>query len=122
MGEPDPTTPIEGMWEISLTRDELAAAGGREEELDDPIMWGTWRLLLAGGEFSFIDPASGQTTDTGTYVVDGDELTLTHRAAEGGVVFRVRWSLYRDTLTFELIPGASWVWTGLLADVWQRVD
>jgi TRAP-type C4-dicarboxylate transport system substrate-binding protein len=113
---------LDGTWEISITRDELAAAGASEAELDDPISRGNWRLVLDDGDFAFVEPGSGRTTDSGTYAFDGDELTLTHAAAQGGTVFRVRWSLYRDSLTLERIPGVPLAWNGLVADVWQRVD
>ena len=49
-------------------------------------------------------------------------MTLTHDADQGSVVFRVRWSLYRDTLTLERIPAVPLAWTGLVADVWQRIE
>jgi hypothetical protein len=121
-GDAAPITPVDGTWEISLTRDELAAAGASEDEVNDPISWGDWRLVLDAGEFEFVEPSSGRTTNSGTYAVDGDALTLTHDADQGGAVFRVRWSLYRDTLTLERIPGVPLAWSGLVADVWQRIE
>ena len=45
--------------EISLTRDELAAAGASDDEIADPISWGSWQLVLDGGEFSFVEPSTG---------------------------------------------------------------
>ena len=121
-GEANPATSIDGTWKISLTRDELAAAGASDDEIADPISWGNWQLDLDSGEFAFVEPSRGRTTDTGTYVVDSDELTLTHDATQGGAVFWVRCSLYRDTLTLERIHGAPLAWTGLVADVWQRIE
>jgi len=121
-GDAVATTSIDGTWEISLTRDELAAAGAGDDELNDPISRGTWRLVLDGGAFSFVDRETGRTTDTGSYVIAGDELTLTHDADQGGVVFRVRWSQHRDTLALQRIPGVPLAWTGLVADVWLRVE
>jgi TRAP-type C4-dicarboxylate transport system substrate-binding protein len=122
VGEAAPDESLDGTWEISITPDELAAAGASEAELDDPFARGTWRLVLDDGDFAFVEPESGRTTNSGTYTVDGDELTLTHAANEGGAVFRVRWSLYRDSLTLERIPGVPLEWSGFVADVWQRVD
>ena len=46
---------------------------------------------------------------TGTYSVAGDVLRLIFATGIGGVepgkVYELRWSIYRDSLTFSAVPG-----------------
>ena len=100
------------MGDLADPRTRPAAAGASDEEIADPISRGNWQLVLDGGEFSLVEPSRGRTTDTGTYVVDGDELTLTHDADQGGVCLPGPVEpLPRHTQLGANSPGVPLAWT-----------
>jgi hypothetical protein len=97
---PQPTkstasTELDGLWEVTYTKDEFVAAHPDPSEID-PSNYGSFTLKLDRGDFSGIG--------TGTYVVDGDTITF----YPGDAVpdwWKYRWSVYRGTLTFVKLGG-----------------
>ena len=93
---------LEGRWKVSWTRDELLAAG-----IEPPVadaLQGRHVLEFSNGRFrSRTDPT------TGTYTVAGDVLRLVFDNEVVGVttgrVYELRWSVYRDSLSFSPVEG-----------------
>ena len=112
-------TPIDGLYEVSFTREEYVAAGADAGELNEPDNWGSFTMRLNEGRFVGTNRSTGEKT-TGTYEVAGDKLTMTFEGTTAGEVFGVKWSLYRDALTLSR-DGVDWEWTGLIVKPWRRI-
>jgi TRAP-type transport system periplasmic protein len=124
-------TSLDGSWEVTYTRDEFLAAHPDPSE-DQPENYGHFTLKFDRGDFDF---TSGGIT--GTYVVDGATMTFyADEPIEGNIVhgvWKYRWSVYSDTLTFEKLggeePGCSSTVslgqcepTGMVVKPWRRVS
>jgi TRAP-type C4-dicarboxylate transport system substrate-binding protein len=101
-------SPIVGTWTTSFTRDELAASPYVYDagEINDGN-WGDFTLTFkADGHVSFdLDKAIVSESTSGRYSLDGDHLVMVFDAGENrGETFGGRWSVFRDTLTFERTP------------------
>ncbi len=104
---PQPTktttsTELDGLWEVTYTKDELVAAHPDPSEVD-PSNYGHFTLKFYRGDFTYIGGSSDTWTATGTYVVDGD--TISFYVDTDRSLWRYRWSVYRGTLTFEKLGG-----------------
>jgi TRAP-type C4-dicarboxylate transport system substrate-binding protein len=94
-------TPLDGVWEVSYTRAEFVAAHPDPSEVV-PANYGSFTLTLHRGQSSTTRPGvrpSPQTT--ATYVVRGDTITF----YQGQAIWRYRWSVYRQTITFKKLGG-----------------
>lgn len=79
---------------------------------------------LHAGHVRWFDLATGKTYSTGTYVVRGDRVgfsfsTYTVKPPPG--VSWLRWSVFRDRLTFSAIPGRTVLLPAVLHP-WTRVS
>jgi hypothetical protein len=109
-------TPIDGVYHVTQTADELAAhaplKGG------DPYRYGEGTLVFDRGWLRWIQKSdAGSSWGSGTFTLQGDTIVMTVRAwghvgpkpAEGSFrvpdTFRFRPSLYRDLLTLSELPG-----------------
>jgi len=122
-------TPLDGVWEVSYTGAELAAAHPDPSEVV-PENYGTFILTLRRGTSSSTRPgAQPSPQTTATYVVRGDTITF----YQGQAVWRYKWSVYRQTLTFKKLggqePGCSLSVslgqcepTGFVVKPWRRVS
>jgi TRAP-type C4-dicarboxylate transport system substrate-binding protein len=93
---------LEGRWTVSWSRNELLAAG--IEPTDADALQGRHVLEFSNGRFrSQTDPT------TGTYTLAGDILRLVFDNVVVGVtpgkVYELRWSVYRDSLSFAAVEG-----------------
>jgi TRAP-type transport system periplasmic protein len=96
-------TPLDGVWEVSYTRDELAAAHPDPSEVV-PENYGSFTLTLRRGHFSFTRPGARPGPQTsGAYAVRGDTITF----YQGQEVWKYKWSVYRQTLTFQKLGGQA---------------
>ena len=100
------STPLEGLWETTWTRDELIAAGIAPKDAE--AFRGHHTAEFADGRFRFQgDPGSGISA-TGTYTLAGDIIRLvfeTGVALQLGRPYELSWNVYRDLLTFAAVPG-----------------
>ncbi len=111
---------LEGRWEATLSVDEILEvdAHAAAEQIA-----GTTVLAFDDGEFRALDAATGEPGAAGTYKVDGDLVTIVWDYGIGiqpGQSDELRWSVYRDALTFSAVEG-------LAADLfaikpWTRAD
>lgn len=98
------TTPLDGKWSTSFTRDELAASPLLidAEEVNDEN-WGEQTLTLQDGQVTFTQQNNiYRTSASGSFTVSGDEVVFSF--TEGVVVgetFGFRWSLEGAALTFK---------------------
>jgi TRAP-type transport system periplasmic protein len=96
-------TPLDGVWGVSYTRAELAAAHPDPSEVV-PENYGSFTLTLHRGHSSFTRPGARPSPQTtATYVVRGDTITF----HQGQAIWRYRWSVYRQTLTFKKFGGQA---------------
>lgn len=113
---PTTTTPLDGVYELTLSEADLRAAGASSEELAPPNE-GVFRFVFEHGRFAFtqhFEPAC--TWGYGTFVVTGDHIELSFIDGGGvtpaggfnspGEVFDYQWSVYRDTMRWSVVPGA----------------
>jgi TRAP-type C4-dicarboxylate transport system substrate-binding protein len=113
---------LEGRWETTLTVDELVDAG-TETDLAELIA-GTTVLEFEDGEFRALDATTGKERAAATYDVDGDVVTIVWEHGIGlqpGSSERLRWSVYRDALTFSGVPGRE-AMPALIMEPWNRAD
>ena len=99
-------SPIVGTWRTSFTKEEFQAsplildAG----ELRDAGNWGDFVLTFTSEGQVTLAGGSVYSSTSGTYALDGDHVTLVYsEGANRGETFGGRWSVFRDTLTFERI-------------------
>lgn len=116
---------IVGTWQTSFTKEELQASPLIYDagELNDDGNWGDFVLTFTpNGRVHMTGRnrlTSGSTS--GSFAVNGDHLTLAFDEGENnGETFGARWSVFRDTLTFErtdteILP------TSFLVRAWSRV-
>ena len=120
-------SPLDGRWRVAYkaTTEQLVAHG----------MWRSAAEALArldvrvpavdlrGGHARWFDLATGKTACTGTYVVRGDlvgfAFTRCPVPAPPGVTW-LRWSLFRDRVTFAGLPGRGVIVTVTITP-WVRV-
>src|SRR5215470_14336721 len=122
-------TPLDGVWQVSYTRAELVAAHADPSEVV-PVNYGSFTLTLHRGNSAFTRPGARPSPQTtATYVVRGDTITF----YQGQAIWRYRWSVYRQTLTFRKLggqePGCSLSVslgqcepTGFVVKPWRRVS
>jgi TRAP-type C4-dicarboxylate transport system substrate-binding protein len=116
---------LEGTWKLDRgTEQELIDAG------IDPVnaaalarLPGTPALVFDHGRHRGLDLETGKVLSTGTYEVDGDVVRLVFAsgvAVQLGRVYSLRWSVYRDSLRFEAVPGSEPL-IALVLRPWSRV-
>jgi len=119
--ETSAVSPIDGSYETSFTKDELA---------DSPLLydvgevndenWGDFTLIFDEGQLTWRQENSVESsTYDGTFTVAGDVVVMD---MSNGEQFTMRWSLYRDTLTLERDESLGIAPTPFLVKPWQRGD
>jgi TRAP-type transport system periplasmic protein len=119
-------TPLDGVWEVSYTRAEYVAAHPDPSEVA-PENYGSFTLTLRRGDYS--SGAQRGPQASGTYVVRGDTIAF----HQGQAIWRYRWSVYRQTLTFKKLGGqepdcslsvslGQCEPTGFVVKPWRRVS
>ena len=118
-------SPIVGTYATSFTRTELAAS---------PLLYdkgelnnGNWGdLTLAFGRDGRVTMTQSNVAESsstsGTYTLHGDHIDMNFNTGSNvGANFSGRWSLFRDTLTFERV-GDEELPTPYLVKSWTRVS
>ena len=99
---------LEGTWETTWAVGSLIAAGIAPK--DAAALSGHHVAELENGRARFYgDPGSGKSA-TAIYEVDGEVVRLvfeTGIALQIGRPYELRWSVYRDSLTFSAVPGSE---------------
>lgn len=123
-------TPIDGVYEMTTTPDDVVAGGVHDPEELESENYGRWRFVLDRGRLRYTQSSEGATRWTeGVYEVRGDTLTfeVTDYGGEApngaveksGEVFAFRWSRYRDLLTLEAVGESSP--ENFRAKPWRRI-
>jgi len=112
-------TVLDGVWEVTITRDELLAAieqnpAGDLLE-DNPENYG--HLLIEFDRGDYYAYPDGSRTLACTYAVEEDTLTL---FCEDHIAVTT-WSVYRDTLTFQN-DDSNGIATPFVVKPWRRVS
>jgi TRAP-type C4-dicarboxylate transport system substrate-binding protein len=114
---PDSVTPqaagelapeLEGQWKATLTREELIQEGELTPAAAAQLA-GDRVLQFEDGRFSTKTSADAPQA-TGTYTVNGNVLTIVWEQGPGiepGWTTVVGWSVYRDALTFSVVPDGE---------------
>jgi hypothetical protein len=116
-------TALEGTWKTSFTKDELVASPLLMDagEVNDGN-WGDMTITFANGRVT----STGQNSVThgsasGTFTVNGDVVTMTFdQGGNQGEVFALRWSIYKNTLTFRRDDAIGVGPTPFLVKAWTR--
>jgi TRAP-type C4-dicarboxylate transport system substrate-binding protein len=103
-------TPLDGRWTYTWTRPELLAAGIAEKYIPRGVQRATVIAEFRRGRYTL--SAAGKVRISGTYSVEGNVMSLVHKApARGyvaGQVYRQRFSVYRDKLVFRRFAGSDY--------------
>jgi hypothetical protein len=101
--------PLEGRWLMSWTPQELVAIG-----LPPKLARNAPRRVTAVVEFAdgrYRETVDGRTGKRGRYSLDGNVMSLVLEEAPKGYVlghvYRQRWNVYRDRLTFTRAQGSD---------------
>ena len=97
-------TPLDGVWDVTYSRDELVAAHPDPSEVV-PENYGHFTVAFHRGIWE--TQGTGQSPVSGTYAVDGNTITFHAPGPSGPEVWRYTWSVYRDTLTFQKLGGEA---------------
>ena len=112
---------IEGRWETTWKRDALIAAGVTPKYAE--AFRGRNTVEFADGRFRFHRDRGTDEDATGTYAVEGDIIRLVFKtgiALQLGRPYELRWSVYREKLTFSAAPGSEPL-TGFLTAPYTRL-
>jgi hypothetical protein len=117
---------IEGRWKTKkASLHELLAAGLLRKDalafVHAPLK--TPALDFHNGTYKGLDLATGRVLSTGSYKLEGDLIRFVFRrgiAVRRGVPYWMRWSVYRDRLTFSSVPDRQTLGV-LTIRPWTRV-
>ncbi len=112
-------SPIDGVWTMSLTRDELASSPllYDDGELSNQN-WGEFTFTFDNGRFVETQHNSEAVwSGTGTYGIEDDVLILDR---DNGEHFVMRWHLDGDTLVFERDDSLGEAPTPFVIKPWTR--
>jgi TRAP-type C4-dicarboxylate transport system substrate-binding protein len=122
--EPEPGS-IDGVYRASFTREELASSPLLYEsgEINDEN-WGELTLTFDQGRVTFEQENDVMSSSTsGTYTLDDDAVVLDFtEGVNAGETFDVRWSLFRDQLTFTRDEALGIIPTPYLIEPWERSE
>jgi hypothetical protein len=115
---------LDGVYRTSFTREELVKSPllVNAAEVNDQN-WGDFTLTFDHGRVTFTQRNDVDSYSTsGTYTLNGKAITLSFtEGGNAGETFAVRWSLYRDVLTFERDQSLGHIPTAYLVKPWRRV-
>jgi TRAP-type C4-dicarboxylate transport system substrate-binding protein len=106
-------TALDGTWEVAFTENEFAATEGVDPSEIQPEMAGTFVVTFDRGDITGPMKPGEPAPEGLTYAVEGDTFTIySTDASMGGMVpppgpavWKYRWSVFNDTLTFEKLGG-----------------
>ena len=116
---------LDGVYRASFTREELARSPLLYEAGEiNAENWGELTLTFDEGRVTFEQENDVMSTSTsGTYKVDDDTVVLDFtEGVNAGETFAVRWSLFRDKLTFTRDEALGIIPTPYLIEPWDRVE
>jgi TRAP-type C4-dicarboxylate transport system substrate-binding protein len=107
-------TALDGTWEVTFTEKEFAAAEGVDPSEITPEQSGTFVVTFDRGDITGPAKSGERAPDGLTYAVEGED-TFTIYATDasmggevpppGPAVWKYRWSVFNDTLTFKKLGG-----------------
>jgi len=112
------TSRIEGRWETTWTEAELLEAG--LPQADARSLAGPKTTVFRAGRFRA--ELGGGNSAIGAYEVDGPVVSLVFERGIGvqlGRVYQLRWSVYRDSITYAAVPGSEPL-SAMLIKPWKR--
>jgi TRAP-type C4-dicarboxylate transport system substrate-binding protein len=116
---------IEGTYSTTVTREALEHSPLLYDlsEVNDQN-WGELTLTFDQGHVTFEQENDVTSSSTsGTYEVDGDTIVLEFtEGVNAGETFAVRWSLFRDKLTFARDEALGIIPTPYLIEPWITVE
>jgi TRAP-type C4-dicarboxylate transport system substrate-binding protein len=116
-------TALDGVYRTSFTRKELANSSLLMDpaEINDQN-WGEITLTLDRGRVTFeLRNELASAKSSGTFTVHGDAVVFTYTSGvEAGGTFAIRWSLYRNVLTFKRDASLGGAPTPYLVKPWRR--
>jgi TRAP-type transport system periplasmic protein len=119
---PAGTTALDGTWTTSYTKADLAASPLVDVSEISDGNWGDLALTFAGGKVTFTQQnAIGDSATSGTFTVKNDVLTMTFdQGGNAGETFALRWSVYKNTLSFRRDETIGIGPTPFLVKAWTK--
>ena len=116
------STPLDGKYQTSFTRDELAASTTDPEEINDQN-WGEFTLTFSDGRVAFTQRNDlGSSSTSGVFTVQGDAVTFAFdTGVNKGETFGFRWSFSGGTLTLVRDESVGIGPTPFLVKPWTTV-
>ena len=101
---------LEGRWKLTFTGDDLIAVGVPKSIAKNAPQIVRLIVEFANGRYRGI--VGGRVVVKGTYTVSGDVMSLVLDAPVptgyvAGHVYRHRWNVFRDSLTFSRVAGSD---------------
>ena len=122
-----PAAGIDGLWRSTATKKDVLEADAPAEEIELVRSFPEPRRVTIDLENGrYVGRADDFWEVSGTYRLSGDVIRFTIGACkpvgscDPGAFTEYTWSVYRDALTLERIPG-RWAWPSLVAKPWVRV-
>src|SRR5262249_4793022 len=116
-------SPLDGTWTWTWTRAELHRPGIASAR-DADILAGRHLATFANGHVTDRNLTTGQVRAGARFFVHGNVVGFVFPTRGPGIVpgrrYELKWSIYRDRLTFAELPGRS-VLTALPIKPWTRV-
>jgi hypothetical protein len=110
-------SPLDGRWTWTWTVADMNRAGANS--YDRRTLLGPETCVFANGRWDGRNLSSGRR-DGGRFTVHGSIVTFVHEYGPGNHQgAELRFSIYRDRLTWSAIPGRS-AWTLLPTTPWVR--
>ena len=110
---PTAGSPLDGKWEMTVTREELIRLGTPPIEADG--VRGRWTYTIGNGRFEIRNHDLGHVW-SGSAAVDGRGVTIViercpaafRPGCSPGETYEHRWSRYRDRVTFARVAGRTY--------------
>jgi TRAP-type C4-dicarboxylate transport system substrate-binding protein len=104
---------LEGRWKLTFTPDDLVAVGIPRKSLRKDLPAIIHAIVTFAPNGRYTGTANGGVVVRGTYAVRGDVVSLVYDPpVPAGLVarhvYRLRWNIYRNTLTFSRVTGSDW--------------
>jgi TRAP-type C4-dicarboxylate transport system substrate-binding protein len=104
---------LEGRWKLTFTPDDLVAVGIPRKSLRKDLPAIVHAIVTFAPNGRYTGTANGSVVARATYTVRGDVVSLVFDPPVpvgyvAGHVYRMRWNVYRDTLTFSRVTGSDW--------------
>ena len=115
-------TALEGTWTTTYTKAELSASPFVDASEINDENWGDFTMTFANGRVSYTQKNSlADSGASGSFTVKGDTVTMAFdQGSNVGETFGMRWSIFKNTLTFRRDDSVGIGPTPFLVKAWTK--